>query len=80
MAQEFVLYLLKDKAFERQCTVTGSLVPHISNKDINGYQVIVPPLEFQNQFAAFVAQVDKSKLLVELFAQNACILAENRSK
>lgn len=60
MVQAFVLYLLKDKSFERQCTVTGSLVPHISNKDINNYQVIVPPLELQNQFAAFVAQVDKS--------------------
>ena len=31
-------------------------------------------------FADFVAEVDKSKLFAELFAQNACILAENRSK
>lgn len=38
------------------------------------------PLSLQNQFAAFVAEVDKSKLFAELFAQNACILAENRSK
>jgi len=37
-------------------------------------------MEIQNQFADFVAEVDKSKLLAELFAQNACILAENRSK
>lgn len=38
------------------------------------------PLSLQNQFADFVAEVDKSKLFAELFAQNACILAENRSK
>ena len=41
---------------------------------------VIPPLSLQNQFADFVAEVDKSKLFAELFAQNACILAENRSK
>ena len=35
---------------------------------------VIPPLSLQNQFAAFVAEVDKSKLFAELFAQNACIL------
>jgi len=61
MVQSFVLYLLKSKSFERHCTVTGSLVPHISNKDINSYQVIVPPIELQNKFATFATQVGKSK-------------------
>ena len=41
---------------------------------------VIPPLSLQNQFAAFAAEVDKSKLLAELFAQSTCILAENRSK
>lgn len=41
---------------------------------------VIPPLSLQNQSAAFAAEVDKSKLFAELFAQNACILAENRSK
>jgi type I restriction enzyme S subunit len=57
--QEFVLSLLRDKAFERHCTVTGSLVPHISHKDILSYKVITPPLALQREFAAFVAKVDK---------------------
>ena len=57
--QSFLLYLLKDRAFERHCTVTGSLVPHISHKDIKSYEVIVPPLALQREFAAFVAKVDK---------------------
>lgn len=51
--QTFLLYLLKDKAFEIHCSVTGSLVPHISNKDINSYNVIIPPLELQKQFSDF---------------------------
>ena len=57
--QSFLLYLLKDHAFECHCTVTGSLVPHISHKDIRSYEVIVPPLVLQREFAAFVAKVDK---------------------
>lgn len=52
----------------------------INQGDVQSLNVVVPPLSLQNQFAAFVAEVDKSKLLAELFAQNACILAENRSK
>ena len=52
----------------------------INQGDVQSLNVVVPPLPLQNQFADFVEEVDKSKLLAELFAQNACILAENRSK
>ena len=62
--QSFLLYLLNDKAFEKHCTITGSLVPHISHKDIKSYEVILPPLALQREFAAFVAEVDKSKFAV----------------
>ena len=59
--------------------------PQVAQKNINlkilsELNVIVPPLSLQNQFADFVAEVDKSKLLAELFAQSTCILAENHSK
>ena len=47
---------------------------------IKQFPVLIPPLSLQNQFADFVAEVDKSKLFAELFAQSTCILAENRSK
>ena len=52
----------------------------INQGDVQSLNVVVTPLSLQNQFADFVAEVDKSKLFAELFAQNACILAENRSK
>ena len=52
----------------------------INQGDVQSLNVVVLPLSLQNQFADFVAEVDKSKLFAELFAQNACILAENRSK
>ena len=39
---------------------------NISNKDILNLVVPIPPMEFQQQFADFVAQVDKSKHFGEL--------------
>lgn len=52
----------------------------ITQKPFMQFEYLCPPLSLQNQFADFVAEVDKSKLFAELFAQNTCILAENRSK
>ena len=43
----------------------GSTVPQINNKDIGPLKIKVPPLELQQQFAAFVQQIDKSKSLVK---------------
>ena len=67
ITQQFLLYLLKDKAFERHCTITGSLVPHISNKDINSYEVILPPFKLQQKFDEFY---NKSKLSKLTFQQS----------
>ena len=54
--------------------------PAFGIQKVRSIEIPLPPLSLQNQFAAFVEEVDKSKLFVELFAQSACILAENRSK
>ena len=66
ITQQFLLYLLKDKAFERHCTITGSLVPHISNKDINSYEVILPPYELQQQFEEFSHKIKSLKLTAQM--------------
>ncbi len=47
--------------FDAHCNVTGSLVPHISAKDIRSFSIMLPPIDLQNEFAAFVEQIDKSK-------------------
>ena len=43
----------------------GSSVPQINNKNITPLVICIPPLELQEQFAAFVEQVDKSKAAVQ---------------
>ena len=61
VANEFLYAMLNSTWFAEHCDVKGSLVPHISNKDINSFGIFVPPVELQNQFAAFAKQADKSK-------------------
>ena len=43
----------------------GSTVPQINNKDIGPLKIKVPPLELQQQFAAFAQQIDKSKFVIK---------------
>jgi hypothetical protein len=45
----------------------------INQGDVQSLNVVVPPLSLQNQFAAFVAEVDKSKAVV----QAAHVIARN---
>lgn len=45
--------------------VSGSASPHINVGDIKAFAIILPPLEMQEQFVAFVAQTDKSKLTIQ---------------
>lgn len=59
--QDFLLYMIKHPQFEKHCNITATTVPHISMKDINGYYVIVPPIELQREYAEVVHQSDKSK-------------------
>ena len=43
----------------------GSSVPQINNKNIAPLVICIPPMELQNQFAAFLEQTDKSKLAIQ---------------
>ena len=43
----------------------GSSVPQINNKNIAPLVICIPPMEFQEQFAAFVEQTDKSKFEIQ---------------
>ncbi|MBR0225017.1 MAG: restriction endonuclease subunit S [Thermoguttaceae bacterium] len=42
----------------------NSLQPNISSKQVEDYMIILPPIERQEEFATFVAQVDKSKVVI----------------
>lgn len=60
-----LLYLLKSECFALHCNVTGSLVPHISTKDVKTFKTILPPLPLQEEFAAYVQKVEQVKAKME---------------
>ena len=65
MNQLYLMHCFLLGGFEQHCNVTGSLVPHISAKDIRSFKLMLPPLELQTQFATFVEQTNKTKLTIQ---------------
>lgn len=45
-------------------------LPKVNRKEVVGFRTPLPPIELQEEFAAFVTQVDKSKLHPEIPATN----------
>ena len=77
LRQEFLHTLLDSRGFAEHCNVTGSLVPHISNKDIYSFQVILPPIELQNEFVSFARQIDKSRFVVQKSLEETQLLFDS---
>ena len=72
----FLAEMLKFKEIKNRLTKIsrGVRQANISNKDILSLEIPLPPLVLQNQFADFVAQVDKSKLVVQKSLEQLKIL------
>ena len=52
----------------------GGNQPNLNGNIIKNFPVLLPPIELQNQFAAFVEQTDKSKLAVKKVLEKASTL------
>ena len=65
----FAEYLQHQKAkrYFLGCAKQTTGIASINMRQLRALPVLIPPLPLQNQFAAFVAEVDKSKLLARLF-------------
>ena len=55
----------------------GSASPHINVGDIKEFQMILPPINYQKDFTAFVSQVDKSKVVVQKALDEAQLLFDS---
>ena len=64
---QFLCVAMNFETFLRKALggISGSASPHINVGDIKAFDIILPPLELQKQFAAFVEQTDKSKLAIQ---------------
>lgn len=60
----YLAYLLRSNEFVEMIKekVAGAKMPRVSMSDFREFNVPVPPLELQNQFASFVKEIDKSRL------------------
>ena len=61
LERTYLCYLLRSKPFVDYISkqVAGAKMPRVDMKKFKAFQVPVPPFNFQQEFAAFVAQVDK---------------------
>ena len=59
---------------------SSSAQPNLLLSKINSTEIYVPNIELQNQFAAFVHQVDKSKVVRELGQYFTYIVGKKRMK
>lgn len=63
----YLCYWLRSDAFVRHISekVAGAKMPRVSMDYFRSLAIEMPPLELQEQFAAFVEQTDKSKLAIQ---------------
>ena len=75
----YLCYWLRSDAFVRHISekVAGAKMPRVSMDYFRSLAIEMPPLELQEQFAAFVEQTDKSKLAVQKGLQELEILKKS---
>ena len=63
----YLKYWMKDEFFTEQIKqkVVGGGQPNLNTGWLKEFKIIIPPLELQNEFAAFIEQLDKSKVIGE---------------
>ena len=68
----FVYELMRTEQFQQylESNSTKSTIKNVGLKALRDYKIITPPHDLQNQFADFVQQVDKSKLIIQKSMDN----------
>ena len=74
--REYLAFMLRSDEFVNMINekVAGAKMPRVPMGDFRKFDVPVPPMELQEQFADFVKQVDKSKFDTMTFAQIYAII------
>ena len=75
----YLCYWLRSDAFVKHISekVAGAKMPRVSMDYFRSLSIELPPMELQQQFSAFVEQVDKSKLAVQKGLQELEILKKS---
>ena len=67
ISKKYLFHYIKGDAFRTQIKrlITGSAQPNFGPTHLKQISILLPPIELQNQFAAFIEQTDKSKLVIQ---------------
>ncbi len=68
---EFLMYCLTYQKSYMEMKANFSTVAYMNKTICNSIPIIVPPIDLQNDFAAFVQQIDKSKFAVQKSLEKA---------
>ena len=65
--KEYIAYVFKGPLFEDfvDKSKTGATIKHLNQKHLVEFEIPLPPIELQNQFADIVKQIDKQKFEIE---------------
>ncbi len=77
--REYLAYLLRSDEFVNMINekVAGAKMPRVSMGDFRNFKVPIPPIDLQNHFSSFVAQIDKSKVVVQKSLEQTQLLFDS---
>ena len=61
----YLLFVLKSDALRRKMIGRGANIQNLNQQILASLPIPVPPLPLQNEFAAFIEQLDKSKVTIQ---------------
>ena len=77
--REYLAFMLRSDEFVNMINekVAGAKMPRVSMNDFRRFDVPVPPLDLQNEFAEFGKQLDKSKFTIQKSLNEAQLLFDS---
>lgn len=73
----YLLRVLKTDSIRQQMYGRGANIQNLNQQTLASLMIPVPPIDMQEQFAAFVEQVDKSKVAVQTALDKAQLLFDS---
>ena len=73
----YLLRVLKTESIRKKMAGRGANIQNLNQQILGTLIIPVPPIELQNEFAAFVEQVDKSKVVVQKSLDEAQLLLDS---
>jgi len=67
MITAYLLMVLKSSSMRKAMAGRGANIQNLNQQTLNALKIPAPPMELQNEFAAFIEELDKSKLAGQHF-------------